>query len=342
MSRAPSKPGLRDVAKLAKVSLATASRTLSNSELVSDKVREQVYEACRTLNYIPNRTARRLSLARSETIGLIVPDIANPLFGPTIDGLRSVLDAHDMGLMINSAERDTARELAQVRTLLEHGVDAIATLMPIHDPALPDLLAAANVPVVHLSPDRSADYSPAVSYDNSGAMREIVAEIIARGHRRIAVLSGTRDSTPIVAERLDAVLDALANARLAPPPEWIAQSTFTATETRAAAARLLDGEALPSAIICTGDQHAVAAIMECHARGIDVPRALSVTGCNDVALASLCHPMLTTVRLPYRELGEVGAKLLLDAVNGREVPRLSMLAHSIVHRESLIPCVETQ
>ncbi len=331
------KIGLRDVAKYANVSLATASRTLSNPDLVSQAVREKVYEACKALNYIPNRTARRLSQHRSETIGLIVPDISNPLFAPTIDGLRSVLDENDLGLMINSAERDVRRELAQVRTLLEYGVDGIVTLMPLHDDDLMAMVTAANVPLVHLSPVCDLGYLPAVRFDNATAMREMVGQVIAQGHRRIAVLSGHRSATPIVTERLDTVLTCLDTAGLRPPPEWIAESAFGSTEARAAAARILTQPERPTAIICTGDQHAAATVMEAHALNIDVPGALSVTGCNDVSLARLCHPRLTTIHLPYRELGTAAAELLLATIQGQEVRATKTLPHSIVMRESLAP-----
>lgn len=334
-NRPRTKPGLRDVAKHAKVSLASASRALSHPELVSEAVRTRVQSACRDLHYIPNRTARRLSQSRSETIGLIVPDISNPLFAPTIDGLNAVLDAAGFGMMVNSAERDPQRELAQIKTMLEHGVDAVATLMPSHDPELAPLLDMGQIPCVYLSHSATDEHRPAVGYDNIGAMREIVSQVLAAGHRRIGVLSGPRSSTPIIAERLEATLAALAEADCAPPTSWIGESAYTASAARASARQMLRQPDRPGAIVCTGDQHAVAAIMEAHALGIAVPAALSVTGCNDVSIARLCHPQLTTVRLPYREIGEVAGRILIERINGASPGKTTRLPYRLMLRETL-------
>lgn len=335
MIRPGPKTGLRAVAMRAQVSLATASRALAQPDLVSPDVRQRVQEACMALHYIPNRTARRLSQQRSETIGLIVPAIGNPLFAPTIDGVRSILDPRGYGLLINSAERDPAIELHQIRTLIEHGVDAILTMLPVHLPQTFELLEYAGVPAVFIATSGGVPPGIRVDYDNAGAMREMVAHVLAAGHRRVAVLSGPSSISPVVGERLLVACAALAEAGCAPPEGWIVETGYAVSEMRRGARRLLQCPEQPTAIICTGDQHAVATIVEARSLGVAVPEQVSVTGCNGVDLAELCHPDVTTQRLPYRELGEVAGQTALDLLAGIAVATVTTLPHRLISRSSV-------
>lgn len=330
------RPGLRDVARLANVSLATASRVLSQPEMVSADVRERVENACAELNYIANRTARRLSSLRGETMGLILPAIGNPLFAPTIDGIRSVLDPRGYGLFINSAERDPATEMRQIRTLMEHGVDAVLTMLPVHLPETYALIEQAGLPVVYITVAGEQPPGVSVDYDNSGAMREIVRVVLDAGHREIALLSGPCSTSPVIAERYEAALAALAEAGIAPPPEWQVETAYTVPAMREGARVLLGAARRPTAVICTGDQHAVATIIEAQALGLSVPGDVSVTGCNDVEIAQLCEPMVTTLRLPYHALGATAAQHALDLLDAEvSVPARTILPHQLITRGSV-------
>lgn len=335
MTKPTGRLGLRDVARHAKISLATASRAISQPELVSEAVRARVQQASLELGYIPNRVARRLGSSRAEIIGLIVPSIGNPLFAPAIDGVRNVLDEHGYGMLINSAERDPDRELRQVQTLIEHGVDALLTMLPEHRPELFKLIEQVGLKTVYIETTPQLPPGPSIRYDNAGAMREMVEYVVAAGHRKIAVLSGPRASTPVIAERLQVAQEALQQAGLEPRPKWIVEADYDVPLMRLAARDLLTQAERPTAIVCTGDQHAVSVIVEAQALGINVPGDLSVTGCNDVAIAQLCHPMLTTQRLPYREMGETACRIALDLLHGKTVPECTMLQHSLIVRGSV-------
>ncbi|MDH2328386.1 LacI family DNA-binding transcriptional regulator [Cereibacter sp. SYSU M97828] len=329
------KPGLRDVARVAKVSLSTASRALAQPGLVSPEVRARIEQVCVELRYIPNRTAKRLSVDRSDTIGVIVPSIANPLFAPAIDGVRTVLDARNFGMLINSAELDPLRELKQVRTFLEHGVDAILTLMPVHDEQLFELLEYSKIPAVFINSARSETTHPFVEHDNFGAMRAMAQKVIDAGHREIAIISGPRSSTPIIFERTTAALETLAGSGVQPSLDWMIECDYDPVPARAAVRALLTSGRVPTALVCTGDQHAAAAVIEAQALGLRVPEDISVTGCNDVPLALLCEPQLTTVRLPYRELGETACRLALEMLEGNTPQRRTLLPYEVIERGSL-------
>lgn len=334
MSEIRPKNGLREVARLAGVSLATASRALSQPEMVSESVRQRIEEICRQIDYVPNHSARQLSVNRSQMIGLIVPTTSNPLFAPTIDGVRMVLDDYGYGMVINSAERNEQREFDQVRRLVAHGVDAIITLMPTHLPELFRFVKKMKVPVICVENVTPEPDVPTVNYDNIGAMAEITRHVIALGHRRIAVFSGPRSSTPVIAERQDVILATLKAAGLEPPPHWIIECDYDIPLMRQKARELLSGAEIPGAIICSGDQHAVSVLLEAPGLGIAVPERLSVTGCNDVAIAQLCNPQLTTQRLPYLALGQTACRYAIDLLAGREVPQHTLLPHSLIMRGS--------
>lgn len=340
MAQRSNRAGLRDVAKLAKVSLATVSRALSQPELVSQAVRERVQEACDELRYIPNRVARQMSRERSDTIGVIVPSIGNPLFAPTVDGVRTTIDEHGFAILINSAERDPAREFSQFHTLLEHGVDAIISMMPVHVPQLFDLLRHTGVPTVFVDTGPAIPPFPIVSYDNQAAIAEMVRHVLSLGHRRIAVLSGPRDTTPVIEARIDTVLEMLDEAGCAPKPGWLIECDFSPEEARKGARVLLSSRDRPSAIVCTGDQHATASIAEAQSMGICVPQELSITGCNDVAIAQLSYPQLTTVYLPYFELGLIAGQIVLKMLNGETPPMTTIVPHKFRQRASTAPFIK--
>ncbi|RLL61425.1 LacI family DNA-binding transcriptional regulator [Paenirhodobacter hankyongi] len=328
------KNGLREVAQLAGVSLATASRALSQPDRVSENVRKRIEEVCRQIDYVPNHTARGLSLKRSQMLGLIVPTTSNPLFAPTIDGVRMVLDEHGYNMVIDSAERDHVRELEMVRNLVAHGVDAIVTIMPTHLPELFDFVRKMNVPLVsahHFSPGKSV---PTVGYDNVAAITEMTDHILSLGHHRIAIFSGPGHTTPVIAERLEVIQARLAAAGLPPRPDWVIECDYEVAQMRRAARALIAPDDRPTAIICTGDQHAVSTLVEAQLLGLPVPEKLSVTGCNDVAIAELCNPQLTTQRLPYLELGQAACRLALDMLAGRDVPERTLLPHRMIIRGS--------
>jgi DNA-binding LacI/PurR family transcriptional regulator len=185
------------------------------------------------------------------------------------------------GLMIHCSHRHPGRELRQCQTLIERGVDGIILGNPEHDPALFELLDAFGMPFLCVGGSARSGERPAVTYDAGVAMCLGQAHLLDRGHRAIAVLSGPRDTTPVIAERLEAVLAVLEERGLAVPEAWRVECGYAAPEARQGAFSLLNGPVLPTAILCTGDLRALAALSACHDRGLLVPRDMSSIGCPD-------------------------------------------------------------
>jgi len=335
VTRPTSKAGLVEVARAAKVSVSTVSRAISRPEMVSEELRKRIETICRDMNYMPNRVARSLKMHRTETVGLIVPTVSNPLYAPTIDGVREVLDEVGFGLFVSSCERDPAREYSEVRTMIEHNVDAILSMMPVHLPELYALLDRSRIPYVFMTPGGRDQPVPHVTYDNTGTARLTVRHLLDKGHREIAVLCGPSSSTPVIADRTEAALSELAAHGCTPGAEWVVECEYDPVSARAGARRILESPRRPTAVVCSGDQHAVACIVEAQVMGLSLPRDLSVVGCNDVAIAQLCEPQLTTVRPPYREIGVTACRLVLEAQKGKPPPDRTVLDSVFVERASV-------
>jgi DNA-binding LacI/PurR family transcriptional regulator len=332
------KATLRDIAAAAGVSVATASRVLNRPDMVSVTLRERIQALCREHRYVPNHAARSLTLDRSKALGLVVPTLSNPVFSPLIEQMQATLEARDYGLLIHCSHRDPARELRQCRTLIERGVDGIILGNPEHDPALFETLRMFGMPFLCVAGSAAATAGrPAITYDAGAAMRLALDHLVAFGHRAIAVLSGPAGTTPVIADRLASLRAAMREPGLMPPPAWWVECDYDAAGARKGAAALLDGPNLPTAILCTGDLHAMAAVAECHARGLAVPRDMSVVGCNDMAIAQFSTPALSTVHTPYEAMGAQAAELMLAMIAGEKVARFTLLPSHLVERGSVAP-----
>ncbi|MDF2118571.1 LacI family DNA-binding transcriptional regulator [Roseiarcaceae bacterium H3SJ34-1] len=334
------KATIKDIARAAGVSVATVSRVLNTPDLVVAKKRQAVLRALRRHDYIPNQTARSMISRRSRAIGLILPTLANPVFVPAIAAIEQELDRAGYALLINCCERDPARELAQARTLIERGMDGLLITGSEHLPDLPALLARHRIP--HVSQDVSQDIAldkpmgPSIGLDNAGALAAAVDHLHACGHRRIAVLSGPVHNTPSVRDRFLSAIARIRHHGLICPDAWCAVSDdYDNHSTRIAAQRLLDCGEQPTAVALTGDLLALGLISECRARSLDIPRDLSIIGCGDTNMGQYADPPLTTIHMPFVEMGRAAARDLLSLIEDRKPPELSILPHELVIRQSV-------
>ncbi len=327
---------LKDIARLAGVSVATASRVVNRTGLVAPEKRKAVEAVLEQANYVPNQAARSLVSRRSMTVGLIVPTLANPLFAPTIGGVEAALHGAGYGVLIACSHRDPQIELAHVRRMLERGVDGLILTGAHHHPDLMSLVTARGVPLVTQDDPAGLDGATSLSMPDAAAMASAVDHLVGRGHRRIGLLTGPTGNTRPIAERVRGALDRLRHHGLAAGPEVIAETPdYEAATARAATARLLAGLPGLTAIACTGDILALGLIMECRARGLSVPGDVSVIGCGDTVMAQFVDPPLSTIHLPFHDLGAEAARLLLDRLAGRPAPAMRVMGFHLVARDSV-------
>jgi LacI family transcriptional regulator len=333
---AGAKVTVKDIARAAGVSVATVSRVLNNPGLVAAGKQEAVQLALHSHDYIPNQHARSLISRRSKAIGLIVPTISNPVFAPTIGAIERELDSAGYALLIHCCERDPQREFAQVRGLIERGVDGLVITGSEHLPELSALLSRCRVPYVSQDISLERPMGPSIALDNAGALETAIYHLLATGHRRIAVFSGPVHNTPPVFDRLRGATARIRHYGLDFPDEWcVVTEDYESHTIRAGARRLLDSHRCPTAVALTGDILALGLVAECRTRGLEVPRDISIIGCGDTEMGRYVDPPLTTVRMPFAEMGEAAARNLLALIAGQRPSMRVVLPHRLIVRHTV-------
>jgi LacI family transcriptional regulator len=326
-----------DVARVAAVSVATVSRALSRPERVRPELVARVRSVATRLGYVPHRAARALVSRRSATIGAVVPTVDNAIFAKAIQSLQRALDERGYRLLLAFDEYDLAREAAQVRAMVEHGVDGLVLVGGEHDGPTLDLLRSRGVPFVYTWMFAAAGADPCIGFDNRRSMVRLTHHLADLGHRRFAVVSGITRGNDRAAERLAGVRDALAARGIDLPPANVVERPYGIAEGRSALGLLLAQRPAPTAVVCGNDVLAFGVLFEALARGIDVPRSLSITGFDDLDLSAQLTPSLTTMRVPSAEMGRRAAEFLLSRIGGDAVPDKLELEAELIVRGTTAP-----
>jgi LacI family repressor for deo operon, udp, cdd, tsx, nupC, and nupG len=298
---------MRDVAALAGVSLATVSRTLSGSAAVSPRLSRRVEAAAHKLDFAINVNARRLRGKSSGLVVVMLPDIANPFFSVLLQGIEEQARSQNMAVLIGDTGVD--REIADNYWRLIEGQRADGViLLNGFVPFRRGARVADNYPVVVISERIEGFKAPMVGIDNVAAAFDAVSHLARLGHKRVAYICGPAANI-LTHQRGEGYRNAVAAHGLDVWPEAIQPGAFSIRAGRAATARLLSA-APPSAIFCANDEIAIGAMMEAKARGLRVPDNLSVVGFDDIELAQISDPPLTTVYQPRREMGRKAMQML--------------------------------
>ncbi|MGE5133127.1 MAG: LacI family DNA-binding transcriptional regulator [Gemmatimonadota bacterium] len=328
---------LREVAALARVHPATASRALNPETrlLVREDTARRVLEAAQSLGYHPNPVARSLRTRRSHTIGVLIPDISNPLFPPIVRGIEDRLAATGYVALIGNTDGDDERERVVFEQMRARHVDGfVLASAHLSSPLLADAVRA-DVPIVlmnRLAEDHSV---PSVSVDNERGMRMSVAHLAELGHRRIAHIAGPQDlSTGLSRQRGFAT--AMEAHHLVPEPElMVVAKAFTIEEGLRCGRLLLERGRDCTAIAAANDMLAVGCYGALEEAGLRCPEDMSVVGFNDMPFIDRLRPPLTTIRFPHYQVGTEAAQLLLERIAGQTGPvKVLYLAPELVVRGS--------
>ncbi|MFN7087144.1 MAG: substrate-binding domain-containing protein [Burkholderiales bacterium] len=328
---------LSDVARLAKVSTATVSRALTLPHKVRPLTLSRVQQAVKALGYVAHGAARALASRRTRTIGAVIPTLDNAIFANTVHALQQALDAAGYTLLLASHEFDVAVEVRATRALIERGIDALVLVGTTHDPALFRMIELHQLPyVLTWALDKSGKH-PCVGFDNRAAATRLADYLLDLGHREFAMISGITANNERARERQDGVRTAIAARGCRLPAARIVEKPFTLSAGREGLREVMAGPAPPTAVICGNDVLAIGAMAECNAQGIAIPQRLSVTGFDDMEIASLMTPGLTTVHFPTAELGADAAHHLLSRLAGKRVEPCSELPVELVVRGTTAP-----
>lgn len=303
-------PTVKDVAEQAGVSVGTVSRVLSGEASVKPSLRERVNEAIAALGYRPNVTARALRTSKTEVIGLIVPDITNPFFAQMAASVETAAMERSHTVMLASSHNDPEAERHHILAFLDRSVCGIIVAASSGSSDLPP-----DLPVPIISLDRRLGEFSVVSTNHAQAAALMADHLYGLGHRRISYIAGPPD-TEAACVRREAFVKRLAELGETAGPAEVAihQGKFDYDSGERIARELLSlpPAERPTAIAAASDQQAIGALRAARDLKIDVPRRLSIAGFDDIALAKLVVPRLTTVRQPVEKLAMRAVEVLFD------------------------------
>jgi LacI family transcriptional regulator len=328
---------LRDVAVRAGVHPATASRALNPETriLVSEDTAQRVLDAAEALGYSPNPVARSLRTRRSHTVGVLIPDLNNPLFPPIVRGLEDRLAANGYVALIGNTDSDDQRERMVFDQMRARHVDGLVLATArLRHPLLAEA-SRADLPVVLIN-RLAQDYSfPSVSVDNERGVRMAVGHLAALGHRRIAHIAGPQEMSTGLS-RYRGFVTAMESSGLPVDGDLVVfAKSFTVEEGVRCSRLLLDRGGGCTAIAAGNDMLAVGCYAALDEAGLSCPEDISVVGFNDMPFIDRLRPPLTTIRFPHYQVGTEAAQLLLERIAEHSGPvKILYLAPELVIRGS--------
>lgn len=324
---------IRDVAARVGVHPSTVSRVLNPATRgrITPEIVDKVTRAARKLGYTPNQAAQGLRTSRSRTVGVLIPDITNPIFPPIIRGIEDALGSAGYTAILGNTDNLASRERSAVANMRARQVDGlILATARRNDPTVAQCVAD-RLPVVLVNRSAETDGVSTVLTDDALGIARAVDHLRSLGHREIAHIAGPR-SISTGALRRQSFIDAMADAGLSPTPELIAETkAFSESEGLRAASALIGGSARFTAIVAANDLLALGAYDALRNAGLVCPDDVSVTGFNDMPFVDRLTPPLTTIRIPQYELGREAARRLIQLIEMPDMP-----AGTIILRPELI------
>lgn len=325
---------IRDVAEAAGVSVGTVSNVLNKRASVSTQNQAAVLAAMEMLGYNPNYAARALKTGRSGSIGLVIPDIGNPFYPEFARGAEDAARAAGYTLFLCNGDRDEKKEREYIAAMADRLTDGFILYKP-HLPEAELTACAGGAPMVLVdaSPE-SYPQSPLVNADDEAGVEAALAHLWGLGHRRIAMIAGRLDSFS-ARRRVRAFEDFFTRQGQAVPPGFLQYGQYDWHSGYTCAQSLLRRADVPTAIWAANDLMAIGAMKAAAERGLLIPEELSVVGNDDIMMAALFLPGLTTVRIPNYEMGELSVLKVLAQLSGDADPgRYDLPLPELVCRQS--------
>ena len=342
-------PKLEDVAARAGVSTATVSRCLNNPAVVSDATRKKVLDAVRAMGYAPNFGAQALAARRTNTFGAIVPTMENAIFARGLQAFQEALRQQGITLLVASSSYSPELEEQQIHSLVARGADALLLIGHDRPPKCYSFLQKRQVPYVIAWVYDGDEGRVSIGFDNRKAMKSLADAVLDRGHRRLALITAAVQLCPMVLaaadrrnndrarQRSQGLVDAMTARGLDPETLAVVETAYSIANGAQALEQLMHTTPRPTAVMCGNDVLAAGALTQARKMGLDVPGDLSITGFDDIEIAEIVTPALTTVHVPHRNMGK-GAASLLFAMRAGEDPGPSVeLEATVILRDSLGP-----
>lgn len=325
---------IKDVARLADVSVTTVSHVINSTRFVSEGTQRRVREAVETLRFVPSALARGLKSNRTHTLGVMIPNCSNPFFAEVVRGIEDACFKAGFAVILCNSDDVAAKQVHYLRVLTEKQVDGLVVVSSGGDDELGRALAHAEMPVVLVDREVEGVSADVVELDHRAGGLLAAQHLLDLGHREIACITGPHQLLSSAA-RVAGFLKALDKAGVTVRPNLIQESDFTSAGGHAAMQQLLERRPMPTAVFAANDLAAIGAVSAAAQRGLSVPGDLSVVGFDDIALAAFSNPPLTTVAQPKHALGALAAELLLSRLaSSAGGPRRKLLKPSLTVRAS--------
>ncbi len=317
--REKSFPTLNDVAAYAGVSPKTVSNVVNNNVNVAERTRTKVQEAIAAVGYRPSALARSLVTGQTKTIGVMIPDVSNPFFGQSILGCEKILNAGGYSVVLCDTEENFDKERRYLATLMEKGADGLILWGGQMEGRELAGLTAGRVPVIAIDTaiEESAENITTVKVENERGAHAAVRHLLQAGRKRIGHISGPLQRAT-ARRRSIGYRSALGEGGVAFDPCLVVETAPSIRAGYRAALQLLDNKHL-DAVFCYNDLIAIGAVVACNHLGISIPGDIALVGFDDITIAALITPSLTTVRIAQYDLGKLAATLLLERLEKRDL-----------------------
>jgi len=304
---------LRDVARLAGVSVATASKVMNKKGSVHPELAQRVISAMEALDYQTDQVARSLKIRQTQTIGMVIPDVTNPFFTAVMRGAGSEVRSQGYSLILCDSEENPALEQSNLNALFSRRVDGVL-LAPTSAQIAQDRLTRRRFPLVFYDRVPPGFAGPAVVTENFGAAYDATRHLIGLGHDRIAIITG-RLNLSTGHDRLEGFRKALQEAGLPLRDEYLQTGEFDVDSGYSCGLKLLQLAVPPTAVFCCNNQITLGLLRAMGERGVPCPGRVSVLGFDDFDWADSYSPRLTTVAQPTLEMGKQAAQMLLRKID---------------------------
>lgn len=327
---------IRDVSKRSGVSVATVSRAFSSPDKVSEEARAKVFAAAEEIGYKPNHLSKIFRSNRTDTIVVMVPDLANPFFSRVLLGIEKVAAESGLSTLLSDTRDDPKIERSCIDLVHTRRADGLIQLgsSTLSDLGYADLQLP---PFVHAIENPEQTVSPSVCIDNVSACEAIVDYLISLGHKKIGVIGGQMESQ-ITRRRLDGYRKAMNKADLPVDDDLIVYGDYSLASGAQAAQKILSRARRVTALFCMSDDIAIGAMSAAQESGIRVPDELSITGFDNIEYGRYVHPALTTVTQSAEMIGKVAMELMAELLSDSTIaPRRHLLPTELVVRKSVAP-----
>ncbi len=328
----PSPIRIEDVARVAGVSTATVSRSLSQPHRVRVETLDLVHKAVEKLGYVPDAAGRALASGRTRTVGCVIPTLDHAIFASSTHAMQTTLSKAGYQLLVASHEYDLNVELDLVRALQQRGVDALVLVGAEHNAQLWKLAKDWRKPTILTWACDSR--LPSVGFDNHAIAVLAARHLLDLGHRRIGMISGHTEHNDRARARIEGLRAALTEAGCSLRDDCLSVQAMKMSGGRLGLIELLRAKKPPTAILCGNDLLAAGALLEAQRQGLAIPRDLSICGIDNHELGDQINPGLTTISLPTQELGQIAAAQVLAALAGEPIAHQSMLSFELLVRGS--------